>query len=59
MNKPLVFKVRTVGHYTGKNGGKIKKGTVGSGMLWSDSKAFTVNTVKDQYLMLPESCYNK
>jgi len=29
--KPLTFKVRTQGHYTGKHGGKIKSGGGGLG----------------------------
>ena len=50
MNKPLAFKVRTVGHYTGVKGGDIKKGTGGCGAIWYEDKTFTVAATQDQWL---------
>ena len=52
--QPLAFKVRTEGKYTGQNGGEVKPGSGGSGALWDDSKTYTINTSKDQYIMEPQ-----
>jgi DNA (cytosine-5)-methyltransferase 1 len=48
--KPLAFKVRTQGHYTGVNGGEIKKGGGGCGAIWYEDKTFTIAAVQDQWL---------
>ena len=50
MSKPIAFKVRTQGHYTGVNGGKIKTGGGGAGALWYEDKTFTIATTQDQWL---------
>ena len=52
--KPLAFKVRTQGHYTGVNGGDIKKGGGGCGAIWYENKTFTVAAVQDQWLCAPQ-----
>jgi DNA (cytosine-5)-methyltransferase 1 len=48
--KPLAFKVRTQGHYTGVNGGDIKKGGGGAGAIWYEDKTFTIAATQDQWL---------
>jgi DNA (cytosine-5)-methyltransferase 1 len=48
--KPLAFKVRTPGHYTGVNGGDIKKGGGGCGAIWYEDKTFTIAATQDQWL---------
>ena len=50
MSKPIAFKVRTQGHYTGVNGGKIKTGGGGAGALWYEDKTFTIAATQDQWL---------
>ena len=52
--KPLAFKVRTQGHYTGVNGGDIKKGGGGCGAIWYEDKTFTVAATQDQWLCAPQ-----
>lgn len=47
--EPLMFKVRTQGHYTGQNGGKKKEGGGGAGAIWSD-KPYALTTETDQWL---------
>jgi DNA (cytosine-5)-methyltransferase 1 len=48
--KPIAFKVRTQGRYTGVNGGDIKKGGGGAGAIWYEDKTFTIATHQDQWL---------
>jgi DNA (cytosine-5)-methyltransferase 1 len=49
--KPLAFKVRTQGHCSGINGGKIKDGRSGGcGALWYEDKTFTIAATQDQWL---------
>ena len=48
--KPICFKVRGGGNYSGVKGGQVRSGKGGTGMLFYEDKTFTVATGTDQYI---------
>jgi DNA (cytosine-5)-methyltransferase 1 len=52
--KPIAFKVRGGGNYSGTKGGEIKPNeTGGTGYLGCEDKTFTIASVQDQYVAIP------
>ncbi|CAB5238255.1 Dcm Site-specific DNA methylase [uncultured Caudovirales phage] len=54
--KPIAFKTRTGGEYSGTKGGEIRPNEKGgTGMLSYEDKTFTIATTQDQYIATPIS----
>jgi DNA (cytosine-5)-methyltransferase 1 len=48
--KPICFKTRGGGNYSGTKGGPVRSGKGGTGLLFYEDKTFTVATGTDQYI---------